>query len=93
MGTGYRLDVKASARRAAPAVGEWVNEEGPTRRFDTKALAREWARYVSTPGATVWVQDAAPADDSDVDGYLVAGDRAGGHQSGGSFDQADVETF
>lgn len=75
---GYRLAVKTSARRAHAAVGEWVNREGPHRRFDSKALAREWARECSGPRTAVWVQDAPPADDTDADGYLVAGERAGG---------------
>lgn len=75
--SAYVVELKPSARRTAAAVGEWVNREGPRRRFDSKALAREWAREASEPGRTVWVQDAAPDDDSPVDGYLVGGERRG----------------
>ena len=76
--SSYVLAVKPSARRACRPVGRWVNLEGPRRRFDSKALARTWARECSGPRTTVWVQDAPPADDTDADGYLVAGDRPGG---------------
>jgi len=75
--SGYVLAVKESARRASGAAGEWVNRHGPYRRFDSKALAREWARELDGPRASVWVQDATPADDTAADGYLVAGDRRG----------------
>lgn len=72
------MAVKPSARRTSAAAGEWVNREGTRRRFASKPLAREWARELSGPGATVWIQDAAPGDASDVDGYLVGGERGGG---------------
>lgn len=75
--TGYVVAVKPSARRTSGAAGEWVNREGTDRRFESKPLAREWARELSGPDATVWIQDAAPADESDVDGYLVGGERSG----------------
>jgi hypothetical protein len=74
---GYVVEVKSSARRSSRTLGQWVNEHGPVRRFDTKALARAWARAASGPHATVWVQDAAPDDDTTVDGYLVGGARPG----------------
>ncbi|MFB6172965.1 MAG: hypothetical protein ABEJ23_10550 [Haloarculaceae archaeon] len=77
MSEGYVLAIKPSARRASRAVGTWVHESGPRRTFETKELARRWARAVSGPGTDVWVQDAAPADRSAVDGYLVAGERRG----------------
>lgn len=73
----YTVTVKPSARRSNAAVGRLVNRMGPHRRFASKPLAREWARELSSPRATVWIQDAVPNDDSDVDGYLVGGDRAG----------------
>jgi hypothetical protein len=68
---GYVVAVKPSARKRSAAAGEWVNLEGSTRRFDSKALAREWARSCSGPDRTIWVQDAVPWDESSVDGYLV----------------------
>lgn len=74
---GYVVAVKASARRASAAAGRWVNRAGSRREFRSKALAREWARELSGPGATLWIQDATPADDSGVDGYLVSGTRRG----------------
>jgi len=69
--TGYLLAVKPSARRVSARAGRWVNREGTTRRFDSKPLAREWARACSTAAATVWVQDAPAWADDDADGYLV----------------------
>jgi len=67
----YRLAVKPSARRVSARAGQWVNHEGTTRVFDSKPLAREWARACSTGAATVWVQDAPAWADDDADGYLV----------------------
>lgn len=69
---GYLVAVKGSARRASSGAGEWVHRRGPRREFQSKDEAREWARELSTPGYTCWVQDANPLDDSDVDGYIVA---------------------
>ncbi len=70
------VEVKRSARKVSPAAGRWVREHGTRRRFATKALARQWARVMSPPGRTVWVQDAAPWDGTPVDGYVVGGRRA-----------------
>jgi len=79
---GYLVAVKPSARRVSARAGRWVNRDGTTRLFDSKPLAREWARACSTAAATVWVQDAPQTDA--VDGYLVGrrwrgarGDRPG----------------
>ena len=71
----YLVVVKPSARKASAAVGTWVNRNGPTRRFATKPLAREWARECSGPGSPVWIQDAVPWDETPADGYLVGGQR------------------
>ncbi len=90
---GYLVAVKPSARRVSARVGQWVNREGATRRFDSKPLAREWARACSTGPATVWVQDAPARADSDADGYLV-GRRfrgAGAEQSGRQTTIADTD--
>lgn len=67
----YVVAVKPSARRTSAAVGRWVRDRGPRRTFETKSLAREWARRASGPRARVWIQDAVPTDASDADGYLV----------------------
>lgn len=67
----YLVAVKPSARRVSARVGQWVNLEGATRKFESKPLAREWARACSTGVATVWVQDAPAWADDDADGYLV----------------------
>ena len=75
--TGYVVEIKPSARRASRDAGEWVNEFGPRRAFDSKALAREWARTASADGA-IWVQDVPPHDPTPVDGYLVGGRRTHG---------------
>jgi hypothetical protein len=72
---GYVVAVKPSARKSNGAVGRWVTRNGPTRRFPSKAHAREWARDCAGPGAFVWIQDAVPWDDSETDGYLVGGSR------------------
>ena len=83
---GYLVAVKPSARRVSARVGQWVNREGATRLFDSKPLAREWARACSTVDATVWVQDAPAWAGDDADGYLVgrrwqgAGAERPGHQ-------------
>lgn len=90
----YVVAIKPSARRRSPATGEWVNREGPHRRFDSKALAREWARRHSGHGYRLWVQDAPPHDDTGVDGYLVGADRptvGGAGDSAG--EQAPFERF
>ncbi|MBX0293313.1 hypothetical protein [Haloarcula nitratireducens] len=67
----YRVVVKPSARRVSARVGRWVNRAGPRRTFDSKALAREWARTCGGPTAPVWIQDAPPWAEDDADGYLV----------------------
>ena len=68
---GYLVVVKPSARKVSAPAGRWVNDHGPRRRFETKALAREWARVCRGPTAPVWIQDAPPWADDDADGYLV----------------------
>jgi len=68
---GYLVAVKPSARMVSARVGQWVNSEGPARLFDSKPLAREWARACSSASATVWVQDAPAWAAGDADGYLV----------------------
>ena len=72
MGERYVVAVKPSARRVSGAAGEWVAQEGQLRRFDSKAMAREWAREASPQGRTLWVQDAHPLDEGPADGYLLA---------------------
>ncbi len=72
---GYLVEVKPSARKSNADVGRWVNRHGPTRRFESRSFAREWARECAGPGAFVWIQDAVPWDDGDADGYLVGGAR------------------
>ncbi|QIO22088.1 hypothetical protein [Haloarcula sp. JP-L23] len=67
----YRVVVKPSARRVSARVGRWVNREGPVRTFDSKPLAREWARACRGATAAVWLQDAPPWAEDDADGYLV----------------------
>ena len=67
----YVVEIKRSARRINGAASEWVARRHATRTFATKADARRWARVISGDG-DVRVQDAAPNDPDDVDGYLVA---------------------
>lgn len=72
MSDPYVVVIKPSARRTSRAAGEWVADEGRFRTFDSKALAREWAREASPQGRTLWVQDAHPEDAGPADGYLLA---------------------
>jgi hypothetical protein len=104
---GYLVAIKPSARRASPAVGQWVNDEGPRRRFDSKDDARGWAEACSSgladtrPAAAdtgdsagrvlVWIQDAVPTDGSDADGYLVAGERGSGSEAPATGTQAVLD--
>lgn len=81
---GYVVAVKPSARRTCAGAGAWVNRHGSRTRFDSKALAREWARELSGPRSPVWIQDAPPHDGSEVDGYLVGGDRRGRPRESGT---------
>lgn len=67
----YEVGIKRSARRINGAASEWVARRGGTRTFATKADARRWASAISGDGR-VRVQDAAPNDPDEVDGYLVA---------------------
>lgn len=69
---GYVVAVKPSARRTNGTVGRLVYERGPRERFDSRALAEEWARALSRSGGRVWVRDANPNDAAPVDGYLVS---------------------
>ena len=72
MDEGYVVAAKPSARRVSRAVGAWIVVEGRHRTFESKALAREWARSASPQGYTLWVQDAHPEDEGPADGYLLA---------------------
>ncbi|MFC7166806.1 hypothetical protein [Halospeciosus flavus] len=76
----YVVEVKDSARRHNQTAAEWVAHNGRRRTFPSKQAARSWARQASRDGEQVWVQDAVPSDLSDVDGYLVAGDRPPGER-------------
>lgn len=82
---GYVVVVKPSARRTNATVGRLVYDRGPRERFDSRALAEEWARALSRGGGRVWVRDANPNDESPVDGYLISSNqhRVGGRPGGG----------
>jgi hypothetical protein len=68
---GYEVAIKPSARRINRVAGEWVGRRGQSRTFATKADARAWAEDISSAGP-VRVQDVAPNDPDEVEGYLVA---------------------
>lgn len=68
---GYEVAIKPSARRLNRVAGEWVGRRGHTRTFAEKSDARAWAEDISAAGK-VRIQDVAPNDPADVDGYLVA---------------------
>ncbi|MDZ7701847.1 MAG: hypothetical protein U5J98_07120 [Halobacteriales archaeon] len=68
---GYEVAIKPSARRLNRAAGEWVGRRGRSRTFAEKSDAQAWAQDISSAGR-VRVQDVAPNDPADVDGYLVA---------------------
>ncbi|MFB6112304.1 MAG: hypothetical protein ABEJ35_07200 [Halobacteriaceae archaeon] len=83
----YVVAIKGSARSRNAAAGEWVANRGSRRTFWSKAAAKRWAARVSGDGSEVWIQDAAPWDSDDVDGYLVGGTRTGAHRSEEAGDQ------
>lgn len=66
------VEVKPSARKANGAVGRYVHRRGVRREFDGRAAAEAWADGLSEGRRPVWVRSAHPADDSEVDGYLVS---------------------
>lgn len=82
---GYVVAVKPSARRTNATVGRLVYERGSRERFDSRALAEEWARALSRGGGQVWIRDANPNDESPVDGYLISSNqhRVGGRSGDG----------
>lgn len=92
MAPAYVVAVKQSARRRSPAAGAWVQAHGVRRSFPSKDAAREWADAASEPGARVWIQDANPADDADVHGYLVGGRRAAGTDAAHSQTELATDT-
>lgn len=69
--SGYVVAIKPSARRINRFASEWVGRRRSTRSFASKSDAKEWAHVISSVGR-VRVQDVAPNDPADVDGYLVA---------------------
>lgn len=87
----YVVAIKQSARSRNAAAGEWVANQGSRRVFRSKDAARRWADRVSGPGAEVWIQDAAPWDHDDVDGYLVGGTRIGRPRSDPTGEQDELE--
>lgn len=69
----FVVDIKPSARKRNPNVGEVVNREGSTHTFESRQAAEAWAQeFVSSTRDRVWIQAAHPADRSDVDGYLLS---------------------
>ncbi|QZP36921.1 hypothetical protein [Halobaculum magnesiiphilum] len=72
----YLVEVKPSARKANAAVGHAVLRDGTRREFGDRGAAEAWADGLST-GADrpVWIHAAHPADNSEVDGYLVSRQR------------------
>ena len=87
---GYVVAVKPSARRTNATVGRLVYERGPRERFDSRALAEEWARALSRGGGEVWIRDANPNDGAPVDGYLISSNR---HRVGGRSGDGPLEAF
>jgi len=69
--SGYEVAIKPSARRINRVAGEWVGRRGRSRTFAAKPDAKAWAEDISSAGP-VRVQDVAPNDTADIDGYLVA---------------------
>lgn len=86
----YTVAVKPSARRLAAGAGTWVQERGPRRTFETKALARQWARDLSGTDRSVWIQDAHPLDEGPADGYLMAR-RVGGGERTAAYEQLGLD--
>jgi len=69
----FVLEIKPSARKRNAAAGRAVNRDGARWTFRSRAAAEAWAdELTGAGGELVWVQAAHPADESDVDGYLLA---------------------
>lgn len=79
----YTVSVKPSARRINSRAAMWVAENGPQRRFESKAAARAWADAIGNGRCAVRVQNAAPNDPAPVDGYVVADPARRRQDSGG----------
>jgi hypothetical protein len=68
----YLVAIKPSARRTNGAVGRTVNRSGTRHRFDSRVDAEVWAAGLASRGGTpVWIREANPNDDADVDAYLM----------------------
>jgi hypothetical protein len=87
----YVVVVKPSARKVSAVAGTWVRDNGRSRCFDSKALAKAWARRCAAPHRAVWIQDAVPWDESPADGYLVGARRRERIPSEESPQQAEFE--
>lgn len=69
----FVLEIKPSARKRNAAAGRAVNRDGTRWTFATRGAAERWAQELTDfGGELVWVQSAHPADQSDVDGYLLS---------------------
>ena len=98
MSERYVVEVKPSARRTNGAVGKAVNSRGARREFDDREAAEGWADDLAADGnSTVWIRDANPNDESDVDAYLMgrlrsssAAEDRGDHSAG---DQARMPAY
>lgn len=90
----YEVLIQSSARRINRAAGEYLAQQSARRRFDSKASAREWAGEISVDDGPVRIQDVAPNDPRNIDGYLVADpvhSRQSHHQTTG--DTVSLECF
>jgi hypothetical protein len=68
----FLVAIKPSARRTNGAVGRTVNRSGTRHRFDSRVDAEVWAAGLASRGGTaVWIREANPNDDTDVDAYLM----------------------
>ncbi len=69
----FVVEIKPSARKRNPAVGQTVNTEGTTHQFASRRAAEGWADDL-TKGSrdNVWIQAAHPRDNSTIDAYLVS---------------------
>ena len=69
----YIVEIKPSARKRNGDVGQAVNRQGSTRRFESREAAEKWADDLTGGGRDhVWIKAAHPADHSPVDAYLVS---------------------
>jgi hypothetical protein len=90
----FLVAIKPSARRTNGAVGRTVNRSGTHHRFEFRVDAETWAAGLASRGGTpVWIREANPNDDTDVDAYLMGRRRTPDRTRGDTGDQTGVREY